>query len=58
MFAGKAPVAKNAIPKCNIVYIDGEEMAQALNVFFTKLYEINPKAVGDKVPDSNIYLTK
>ena len=54
----KAPVAEKAIPKCNIVYIDGEEMATALAVFFEKLYEVNPAAVGGNLPDSRIYLEK
>ena len=58
VFAGKAPVAEKAIPKCNIVYIDGEEMANALGVFFEKLYAVNPKAVGGKLPDADIYLTE
>lgn len=54
----QAAVAEKAIPKCNIVFIDGEEMARALDVFFTKLYAVNPKAVGGKIPDSKIYLGK
>ncbi len=58
VFAGKAPVAAKAIPNCNIVYIDGDEMATALSVFFEKLYAVNPKAVGGSLPDSGIYLTK
>ncbi len=58
VFAGKAPVAAKAIPNCNIVYIDGDEMATALSVFFEKLYAVNPKAVGGTLPDSDIYLTK
>lgn len=51
----KAAVAKAAIPKCNVKYVDGKEMAEALDVFFGVLYEINPKAVGDKLPDAEIY---
>lgn len=54
----QAAVAEKAIPKCNIVYVDGEEMANALDVFFAKLYDVNPKAVGGKIPDSKIYLGK
>ncbi len=54
----KAPVAEKAIPKCNIVYIDGEKMATALDVFFTKLHSVNPAAVGGQVPDSGIYYKK
>ena len=53
-----APVAEKAIPKCNIVYMDGDEMAAALDVFFAKLYEQDPKAVGGALPDSEIYLVK
>ena len=55
VFAGKAPVAAKAIPNCNIVYIDGKEMADALDVFFEKLYAVKPAAVGGKLPDGNIY---
>ena len=54
----QAPVAEKAIPNCNIVYIDGKEMSDALTVFFTKLYDVKPAAVGGKVPDSGIYLGK
>lgn len=55
IFAGKDDVAARAIPNCNIVYIDGEEMASSLEIFFQKLYTVNPAAVGGKTPDSNIY---
>ena len=55
VFAGKAPVAEKAIPNCNIVYIDGNEMADSLDIFFQKLYSVKPAAVGGKLPDSNIY---
>jgi NitT/TauT family transport system substrate-binding protein len=58
IFAGKAPVAEKAIPRCNIVYFDGETMANALSVFFEKLYAVNPAAVGGAIPDSGIYLEK
>ncbi len=58
VFAGNDAVAAKAIPNCNIVYIDGDEMATALSVFFEKLYAVNPKAVGGSLPDSGIYLTK
>lgn len=58
VFAGKAPVAAKAIPNCNIVYLDGEAMATALDTFFAKLYDVNPAAVGGKLPDSGIYYGK
>ena len=58
VFAGKAAVAAKAIPNCNIVYLDGDEMASALDVFFEKLYDVKPQAVGGKLPDSGIYYKK
>ncbi len=51
----KAPIAKAAIPKCNIKYVDGKDMAEALNVFFETLHGINPQAVGGAVPSADIY---
>ncbi len=56
IFAGKALIAEMAIPKCNIKYIDGKEMASALDKFFSKLYDIAPQSIGGKIPDSNIYI--
>jgi hypothetical protein len=35
-----------------------DNIAQSLDKFYNTLYEINPKAVGGKVPDSGIYLGK
>ena len=58
VFAGKAPVAEKAIPKCNIVYIDGEAMVGPLNTFFSKLFDIAPTAIGGKLPDDGIYYIK
>ena len=58
IFAGKADVAAKAIPNCNIVYIDGKEMAQGLDAFFARLYSINQASVGGKPVDENIYYLK
>lgn len=55
VFGGKAAVAAAALPNCNIVYIDGEDMAESLDVFFEKLYAVKPAAIGGKLPDSGIY---
>jgi hypothetical protein len=33
-------------------------MATALDTFFAKLYDVNPAAVGGKLPDSGIYYGK
>ena len=48
-------VAKKAIPNCNIKFVDGDQMAEGLNSFFTMLYSIAPASIGNKIPDSNIY---
>lgn len=50
-----AAIAKKAIPDANIVCVTGEEMIQGLSGFFKVLHGSNPKSVGGKLPDENIY---
>ena len=50
-----AAVAKKAIPDANIVFITGDEMIQGLSGFYKVLHGSNPKSVGGKLPDENIY---
>ncbi len=50
-----ATVAQNAIPKCNIDYIDGAEMKAAMEVFLGALYEIAPASIGNKLPEADFY---
>ena len=51
----KAAVAKQAIPRCNLVYIDGAEMKAQIAGYFDVLYAANPKSVGGAVPDEAFY---
>lgn len=51
----KAPLAKKAIPKCNIVCIVGKEMKTALEGYLEILYTQSPEAVGGKLPEDNFY---
>lgn len=51
----KAALAQKAIPACNIVFIDGEEMQKLASGFFQVLYDANPQSVGGKLPDEAIY---
>ena len=51
----KAPIAEKAIPFCNITYIDGEAMKTALSGYLSVLYELNPAAVGGKLPGDDFY---
>ncbi len=51
----KAPIAKKAIPYCNIAYIDGEEMKNALSGYLTVLFKQDAKAVGGALPQDDFY---
>lgn len=51
-------VAFNAIPKCKVVFISGEEMVEKVNEFLSILFEFEPKSVGGKVPNEELYYKK
>ena len=51
----QAPVAKKAIPKCNIHFVAGDAMKTAMNTYLTILSGINASAIGGKVPDDAFY---
>ncbi|MDD3334689.1 MAG: PhnD/SsuA/transferrin family substrate-binding protein [Eubacteriales bacterium] len=51
-------VAKIALPYCQIVYIDGEEMQAQLSGYLKVLYDQNPKAVGGALPDEAFYFQR
>lgn len=51
----KAPVAKKALPYCNITCITGEEMKTALSGYLQVLFEQDAKSVGGKLPDDGFY---
>ena len=51
----KAPLAKKALPYCNVEFIDGEEMKEALSGYLNVLYEQNPASVGGALPDDAFY---
>lgn len=51
----KAPIAKKALPYCNITYIDGEEMKTALSGYLTVLFEQDPASVGGALPAGKFY---
>ena len=50
-----AAVAQKAIPACNITFIAGGEMKQALSGYLSVLFEQNPKAVGGTMPGDDFY---
>ena len=51
----KEPIAKKAIPACNITCITGQEMKQALMGYLQVLYELNPESVGSSMPEDGFY---
>lgn len=51
----QAEVAKMAIPKCNITFIDGKEMKDKLSGYLKVLYDANQKSVGGKMPSDDFY---
>lgn len=51
----KEPIALRAIPQCNITYIDGAQMKQALSGYLQALYDQNPEAVGGGMPGDDFY---
>ena len=48
-------IAKTAIPKCNIKYIDGEEMKAAVGGYLAILFDSNPASVGGELPKDTLY---
>ncbi len=55
---GAAPVAQKAIPRCNIVYIDGDDMIASLTDFYTVLFNANPASIGGTLPNESLYYKK
>lgn len=57
-FIGKAEIAEAAIPNCHIVLYAGDsasEGAEILKTFNQTLFEMNPQAVGGKLPEDDLY---
>lgn len=57
-FIGKAEIAEASIPNCHIVLYAGDkasEGAEILKTFNQTLFEMNPQAVGGKLPGDDLY---
>ena len=50
-----AAVAENAIPRCNIVWINGEEYKTVLENFLSVLFNENPASIGGAMPAEDFY---
>lgn len=51
----KAAIAQQAMPKCNIVCITGQEMKDALSGYLNMLYEQDAASVGGQLPGDDFY---
>lgn len=51
----KAAIAEKAIPYCNITYMDGDDMKEALSGYLQVLFDQNPASVGGKLPTDDFY---
>lgn len=50
-----AAIAEKAIPACNIVFMNGEEMKTNMEGYLSVLAAANPKAVGGEMPADAFY---
>ena len=50
-----APVAKKALPNCNVCFLDGAAMKSAMETYLGILYGIAPVSVGNKLPADDFY---
>ena len=50
-----AAVAKQAIPKCNITFITGNDDKTKISKYLNVLYDANPDSVGGGLPQDDFY---
>lgn len=55
---GSAAAGKNAIPRCNIVCVTGDQMKPLIEPYFEVLLSSNAKSIGGKLPDDEFYFKK
>lgn len=51
-------VAKTALPKCNITFVDGDDMKEQLSGYIAVLSEQNPKSIGGALPKDDFYYSR
>ena len=50
-----AAVAEKAIPKCNVCFIEGEDMIAPMKGFLEAMFSVAPASVGGAVPADDFY---
>lgn len=53
----KEPVAKKALPYCNITLLRNNDMTAAVKGYWNVLFEADPTAVGGAVPEDSVFYT-
>ena len=53
-----APVAKKALPNCNVCFLDGAAMKSAMETYLGILHGIAPASIGGQLPADNFYYAK
>ena len=48
-------VAAKAIPNCNIAYLDGKDMKEAMKNFLEAMNSIAPASIGGAIPGEDFY---
>lgn len=51
----KEPIAKRAIPNCNICLLKGEDMKTTVAAMLKVLFDANPKSIGGAMPNDDFY---
>jgi NitT/TauT family transport system substrate-binding protein len=51
----KAVIAKDALPRCGLIFVTGSEMKETLSAYLSVLYDANPAAVGGTLPGEDFY---
>lgn len=51
----KAAVAAKAIPNCNVCFITGSEMQEAMASFLEIMFEVAPASIGGSIPGEDFY---
>lgn len=51
----KAPIAKKAIPNCQITFVKGAEMKAQISNYYDVLFTANPASIGGAVPTDTFY---
>lgn len=54
----KAAVAVKAIPYCNIVFLEGEEMQTKVSGYLKTLYDQEPSSIGGVLPEEDFYYSR